>query len=119
MGPIHGTVGVAVDLLLFILPLTVVYSLNLPPQKKLGLYLIFLVGFSYVQYVFCRATNTDVDAVRSLQARLLYTNESSYTQALTNSGMVETCGLACRSSPLHRYNLQIYGCLMLVEYLAS
>ena len=45
MGPIEGAVAIAADLLLFILPLPVVYGLNLPPQKKWGLYLVFFVGF--------------------------------------------------------------------------
>lgn len=44
MAPIQGAVGLAADLVLFGLPLPVIYSLNLPPQKKFGLVVMFLLG---------------------------------------------------------------------------
>lgn len=52
MGPILGAVGVASDVLLLVLPLPIVYGLNMPPQKKLGLYSIFLVGSLYMPSIF-------------------------------------------------------------------
>ena len=59
-GPIFGAVGVASDVLLLILPLPIVYGLNMPPRKKLGLYMVFLVGCLYVYYILVEMTNTDV-----------------------------------------------------------
>ena len=52
LGPILGSVGVATDVILLILPLPIVYGLNVPPQKKLALYLVFLAGSLYVHYIF-------------------------------------------------------------------
>ena len=51
MGPILGAVGVTSDVLLLVLPLPIVYGLNMPPKKKMGLYLIFLVGSLYVHSI--------------------------------------------------------------------
>jgi len=48
MGPIQGAVGLAADIFILVLPLPIVYGLNLPPQKKFGLFLIFLMGVLYV-----------------------------------------------------------------------
>ncbi|KAL8906166.1 MAG: hypothetical protein Q9207_002199 [Kuettlingeria erythrocarpa] len=44
MGPIHGVVGLAADLLILVLPLPVIYSLHLPRPKKIGLFMVFLTG---------------------------------------------------------------------------
>ena len=60
MGPIHGTVGVAADLVIFCLPLPIVHSLNLPPRKRIGLAVVFLVGILYVRRIWLRLATADV-----------------------------------------------------------
>ena len=55
MGVILGAVGVASDLVLLVLPLPVVYGLHLPPKKKLGLLVIFLMSGLYVYYLYHQA----------------------------------------------------------------
>ena len=48
MRPIYGVVGLAADVVLFILPIPVIYGLNLPPNKKLGLFFVFFMALLYV-----------------------------------------------------------------------
>lgn len=44
LGVVMGAFGVAIDILLIILPLPVLYKLNLPNKKKVGLTVVFLTG---------------------------------------------------------------------------
>lgn len=48
MSPIQGAVCVAADFFILILPLPIVFRLNLNPKKKIGLAIVFLVGVLYV-----------------------------------------------------------------------
>jgi len=43
-----GVFAVIADLALFVLPLPIIFGLRLSPKKKMGITLIFLVGFLYV-----------------------------------------------------------------------
>ena len=47
MGPVQGAVGVAADIFILVLPLPIVYELNLEPQRKVGLAAVFLAGVLY------------------------------------------------------------------------
>lgn len=48
MFPIHGAVGLAADIFIFILPLPIIYQLNLSTRRKIGLATVFLTGVLYV-----------------------------------------------------------------------
>ncbi len=45
---VNGVFGVVADLVLFILPFPVLHKLHLGRQKKIGLCIVFSVGFLYV-----------------------------------------------------------------------
>ncbi|EHK96393.1 hypothetical protein M7I_7892 [Glarea lozoyensis 74030] len=44
VAPLQGAVGLATDLFILILPAPILWGLNLPPRKKLGVTLVFLAG---------------------------------------------------------------------------
>ena len=48
MSPVHGAVGLAADIFILVLPLPIVYQLNMALPKKIGLCVVFLMGFLYV-----------------------------------------------------------------------
>ncbi|KAK4185145.1 hypothetical protein QBC35DRAFT_538375 [Podospora australis] len=41
---VRGGVAIALDLVILILPLPIIYELDLPPSRKIGLFLVFSVG---------------------------------------------------------------------------
>ena len=51
MAPIQGAVGIAADCFLLILPLPILRGLQMARSRKIGLFIVFLVG---VLYVFLR-----------------------------------------------------------------
>ncbi len=44
MGPVHGAVGVAADIFLLILPMPVIFRLNLATGRKIALAAVFMMG---------------------------------------------------------------------------
>jgi hypothetical protein len=54
--PVTVAVGVCilvVDLAIFILPFPIIVNLNMDKNKKRGLIIVFLIGFSYVELLHC------------------------------------------------------------------
>lgn len=75
-----GAFGVAIDILLIILPLPVLYKLNLPNKKKIGLTVVFLTGILAV-----------LASVISLYYRVvIYTAYDKFW----NAAVVEACAFA-------------------------
>ena len=48
MAPIQGAVGIAADCFLLILPLPILRRLQMARSRKVGLFIVFLVGILYV-----------------------------------------------------------------------
>ena len=44
LGPIHGAVSIAADLVIIVLPLPIIYQLQLKTRQKIGLAAVFLMG---------------------------------------------------------------------------
>ena len=60
----YGSMNVVSDLLLFLLPLPMVYQLNLSARDKLGLFLVFMSGIGYAT-VRARSTSEETKPPRS------------------------------------------------------
>ena len=50
MAYVQGSFGVVSDIYIFILPLPVLWRLNMTPRTKLGVSSVFLAGFMYVHF---------------------------------------------------------------------
>lgn len=61
MGPVLGAVGLAADLIILIIPLPIIYGLNMPTPKKIGLSIVFLMGILCVLLKSARLTLADIE----------------------------------------------------------
>ena len=61
IGPIQGAVGLAADILILILPLPIIYRLNMKTARKTGLCIVFLVGILYVLPRSPRFAQADIE----------------------------------------------------------
>ena len=61
MGPIQGAVGLAADILILVLPLPIIYRLNMTTAKRTGLCIVFLVGILYVSPRSPRFVQADIE----------------------------------------------------------
>jgi len=47
-GIAQGTANLLIDIFIFVLPIPIVYNLNMPKKKRLGVLVIFMFGILYV-----------------------------------------------------------------------
>lgn len=96
VGPVQGVVGLAADIFILVLPLPVVYKLNLAPRRKIGLAAVFLAGVLYVSLGSARRLNADLETAPSLPVLYHYTTEFTFTEGKTLSGLLRIYGHACK-----------------------
>lgn len=61
VGPVQGVVGVVADIFILVLPLPVIYKLNLAPKRKVGLAAVFMVGVLYGSSKPASLVHTDLE----------------------------------------------------------
>ncbi|KAI1747226.1 hypothetical protein F4782DRAFT_522078 [Xylaria castorea] len=74
-GVASGAVGLAADIVIFVIPIPVIWKLNLPRAKKIGLFVVFLTGLLavvasaigvYFKQLSLSGTSTDIKAAMIL-----------------------------------------------------
>ncbi|KAI0416350.1 hypothetical protein F5X98DRAFT_388104 [Xylaria grammica] len=69
LSPLSAVINVVLDVTIFLIPQKVIWSLNLPPKKKLGVSLVFFMGFLCIVFASVRLHYAVI---------LLYANDYAY-----------------------------------------
>ena len=81
VGPVQGVVGLAADIFILVLPLPIVYKMNLAPRRKIGLAAVFLAGVLYVSLRSAGPVHADPEQCRHCQCCIIILPSSHLQRA--------------------------------------